>query len=154
MLHKLIILIRKCDAKGKKYTSIKLQNNYRCNIAAFLWEQRNAAQRNSRPELHSLINCKAQPERVNSLTLKQHPFCYCFANIDCSLRKGRINLSLPYSRKKFYKNFLSEKFSNAGFSFFGSISFFFHRKKKKEMLKNKLTNYSPDAYRVRISVWK
>ena len=70
------------------------------NIAAFLWEQRNAAQRNSRPELRSLINCNAQPERVNSLTLKQHPFSYCFANIDCSLREGRIDFLPPCSRRK------------------------------------------------------
>ncbi len=38
------------------------------------------------PELHSLINVFAQLKMSELATLKQHSFCCCFANIDCSLR--------------------------------------------------------------------
>ena len=37
-----------------------------------------------------------------------------------------------------HRNFSSEKFSSTGFSFFGSVSFFFHRKKKERNALNKL----------------
>ena len=43
-------------------------------------------------ELRSLINCNAQPMRLNSALYasNKQPLCYCFANIDYSLREEQF----------------------------------------------------------------